>query len=121
MAKIYKIPNDGQYQSFGHSDFLNQVAWQVAHRPDSCLTKNLLSWYSSLYSELSTIDSCAYQVEINQELCEAQAPTDIESMVEIFQGFLSGRSDRVARALIGIVCRQVRREQRLANSPSVLE
>lgn len=34
-----------------------QVRYEVYNNPDSCLSQLILSWYNSLYSELSTIDT----------------------------------------------------------------
>jgi hypothetical protein len=47
----------------GQSDLIAQVIYELKNHPDSCMAKNLLSWYNALYSASTNDLTCSYQVQ----------------------------------------------------------
>lgn len=43
-------------------DIIAQIAWELANKPDSCFSKDVNSWYNSLYSELGQLEDCSYRL-----------------------------------------------------------
>lgn len=48
-------------------DFIAQLLYHIVNKPDNCLSKLIIEWYNSLYSELSTnpIFECCELNDIN--------------------------------------------------------
>lgn len=107
---------------YGASDILCQITDELRNRPDSCFSQNLIAWYNAEYSALSDLEGCEYQVAINQNLCEDSedgTPETVEDVIDVVFGFLEGKPRRVARAIIGIVCREIRRRNTIRTAPDV--
>lgn len=76
------------------------MLYQLAVIPDSCIAKDILSWYNSLYSELSEANTCAYRNYENEtiplEVIEDQLKSlDSDTLFDLFEQAL--------RALLPVV------------------
>lgn len=121
-GKSFELTPQDYPSYYGNSDILAQIADELRNRPDSCFAKNVRAWYNAEYSALADLEGCEYQVEINQELCEVEEnPTaeTLEDVIDIFVGFIENNPRRVARASIGIICREVRRRNIERTAPQV--
>jgi len=87
MSRYFRTPEDARLVYYGNSDLLGQIALELANRPNSCLSKNLVSWYNSLYNELSEFSDCRYQIEINEELCPDLSDSTIEEVFDLLITF----------------------------------
>lgn len=121
MPVPYSLNPREDIQYYGKSDLLAQIADELRNCPDSCFSLNVIAWYNAEYSALSGVEGCSYQVAIDEEKCpdsEDSTPETIEDVIDIVTGFLEGKPRRVARALIGIICRQLRRNNVVRTAPS---
>lgn len=110
LGNSFKQEDDGRYRFYGDSELLAQIVYELQVNPESCLSKNIQAWYTSLYSEEQDFTDCRYQIEINEELCEENPPDSLEAVIELILSFVEGNSVRVARAAIRIVCREALRQ-----------
>lgn len=95
---------------YGDSDFLAQMADTVTRYPESCLALNLKAYYNSLYSELSEVTDCSYQVEINEDLCPDPEFDNESVIIDTLLDFAEGLPRRTANRLINRISRKVKRE-----------
>ena len=110
MARDYRLDGCDGLVYYGNSDFLAQIADHFQRYPDSCLTKNVVAAYTSLYSEVYNPDTCDYQVEINEKLCPEPAIDNEGIAIDLLLDFLEGQPRRVARRAINRIRRKVLRE-----------
>lgn len=103
------LENDLNVVYYGDSDLLGQIASELALNPQSCFAQNVLAWYNSLYSEVPPLDSCDYQVRINQDLCECDPGDTVEDAVSALLAIVEGRTRRAATLIIRIACREALR------------
>lgn len=85
---------------YGNSDFLAQICDHVTRYPDSCLAKNLIAFYNSLYSELFNQIDCSYQVQINQNLCPRSASSSEAEIINSINMLIAGIERQQAEQLI---------------------
>lgn len=83
MAINFNPGSEDGFVYYGESDFLAQIAYELANCPDSCFTVNVEAWYNALYSALSTDGSCSYQVRINEELCPKVEINDDAGLLDL--------------------------------------
>lgn len=118
MTKNYNIPGDRQIEYYGNSDLLAQIANELQVAPESCFSKNVLSWYNETYVSSNEFEDCRHQIEIRADLCEQEPPSTIEELVNIIVGFVSGNNRRIANAVIRIVCREALRQVTIEQAPN---
>lgn len=97
---------------------LGQIADELNRNPTSCFSINTMAWYNALYSAEGVGLSCAYQVSINEELCESEPPSNLEDVIEVILGFVSGSSRRVATVAVRLICRETLRRLALDTAPN---
>lgn len=119
MTREYRLDGCDGLVYYGNSDFLAQVADHIQRYPDSCLTKNIVAYYTSLYSEVYDPSSCDYQVEINEELCPELELENEGQIVDLLLDFLEGQPRRVSRRAINRIRRRVLREIVRETAPDV--
>lgn len=102
MARKFTF-DEPQILYYGHADLLAQIGHELASRPDSCFSKNVLAWYNATYvAESLDFSDCSYQVE-------QQAPSTLEDVIDVISSFVQGKNRRLARAAIRIICRESQR------------
>jgi hypothetical protein len=84
-----EIPQPITY--YGEADILGQLSYELINNPNSCLSKNLVSWYNALYSASPNLNDCSYQAEINESLCSSNLASNSAQLTSylnslIFQG-----------------------------------
>lgn len=117
MEKNFELDKCKGVIYYGNSDFLGQIAEEITCNPESCLSKNLLSWYNVAYATEDRFDDCRYQIEINAALCEQDPPSTLEEIIDILVGFVSGNNRRIANAAIRIICREALRRVTIEKAP----
>lgn len=85
---------------YGNSDFLAQICDHVTRYPDSCLAKNLIAFYNSLYSELFNQVDCSYQVQINENLCQRSGSSSEAEILNSINMLTAGMERQQAEQLI---------------------
>jgi hypothetical protein len=119
MGKPFKLDVPEGLVFRGDSELLAQVTQELTTCPGSCFTQNVLAWYNSLYSELSSFEDCRYQVEINQELCDCDLGDSTEDAVAALMAIVDGKPRRIAQVLIRVACREALRQVVSNTSQSV--
>jgi hypothetical protein len=105
--------DEPQILYYGHADLLAQIGHELASSPDSCFSKNVISWYNALYSAGDTnFVDCSYQIE-------QQSPSSLEDVIDVISSFVQGKNRRLARASIRIICRESQRLLTESNAPSI--
>lgn len=102
MARNFSF-DEPQILYYGHADLLAQIGHELASRPDSCFSKNVLSWYNALYSAQNTnFDDCRYQTDV-------EPPSSLEDVIEVIELFNAGKSRQIALVAIRLICRESQR------------
>ena len=102
MAKAFKLSECDDLHYYGNSDLLAQLSREIQCRPDSCIAKDVISWYNSLYSE-GDFDDCRYRVDIENQ------PSTLEDGIEFLVSLVSGQNRRLAAVSLRIICREAQR------------
>lgn len=110
MSKPLKLDVPEGLVFRGDSELLAQITSELTTCPESCFSQNVLAWYNSLYSELSSFEDCRYQVRINEELCECDLGDTTEDAVDALTAIVAGKPRRLAQVIIRVACRQALRK-----------
>lgn len=102
MAQKFSF-DEPQILYYGHADLLAQIGHELATRPDSCFSKNVISWYNALYSASNTnFDDCRYQTDV-------EPPSTLEDVIDAIELFNTGKSRQIALVAIRLICREAQR------------
>lgn len=107
-----------RFPIFEDDDFVRLIKDELIRYPDSCLATNLNAWYNALYSASFYDRTCAYQVQINENLCPTSEPETIGDAVGLLVALVQGDTRAVARQTLRVICRQAQRQTTLRTAPN---
>lgn len=96
-------------------DMIRLLGCHIERFPDAPISRAVLDWYSAEYGALQDIEP--YEICPPSE--ENTEPRTIEDVVDLMIGITTNDNRRIARAAIGIMCREARRRLTERTAPGV--
>lgn len=97
------------------TDQIRMLECHAIRYPDAEIIQKVVEWYNAEYAALGEIEPYTVCPPV-----EPETPETIEDVVNLIMGFVSGDNRRIARAAIGIICREARRRNIERTAPRVL-